>query len=55
MKSIMTECVPFNPNAILVMVANPVDAITLLAQKYSGLPRKQVIGTGTFLDSSRLV
>lgn len=45
---------PFKEDAILLLVANPVDILTFFAQKYSGLPRTQVIGTGTFLDSSRL-
>lgn len=45
---------PFKDDAILLLVANPVDILTFFAQKYSGLPRTQVIGTGTFLDSSRL-
>ncbi|KAF0454272.1 lactate dehydrogenase B [Gigaspora margarita] len=45
---------PFNPNIILLLVANPVDVLTRIAQKLSGLPEKQVFGSGTFLDSARL-
>jgi L-lactate dehydrogenase len=45
---------PFKENAILLLVANPVDVLTYFAQKLSGLPRNQVLGTGTFLDSARL-
>ena len=45
---------PIRKDAILVLVANPVDVLTFLAQKISGLPKKQVIGTGTLLDSIRL-
>jgi len=45
---------PFKEDTILLLVSNPVDVLTYFAQKYSGLPRTQVIGTGTFLDSARL-
>ncbi len=36
------------------MVSNPVDVLTLYAQELAGLPRNQIFGTGTFLDSHRL-
>jgi L-lactate dehydrogenase len=42
------------PQAVIVMVTNPVDVLTLAALKFSGLPRQRVLGTGTVLDSSRL-
>ncbi|RHZ81318.1 hypothetical protein Glove_121g41 [Diversispora epigaea] len=45
---------PINPNAILLLVSNPVDILTHIAQKLSGLPKNQVFGSGTFLDSARL-
>ncbi|CAG8526883.1 5079_t:CDS:2 [Funneliformis caledonium] len=45
---------PINPHAILLLVANPVDVLTYIAQKLSGLPKNQVFGSGTFLDSARL-
>jgi L-lactate dehydrogenase len=45
---------PFADHTILLLVANPVDVITYFAQEYSGLPKSQVIGSGTFLDSARL-
>lgn len=38
----------------IVVVANPVDALTYVALKASGLPKNRVFGTGTTLDSSRL-
>ncbi len=41
------------PEAILLMVTNPVDVITYIAMKISGLPRERVFGSGTVLDSSR--
>jgi L-lactate dehydrogenase len=42
------------PEAILLLVTNPVDVITYAALKYSGLPPRRVFGSGTVLDSSRL-
>ena len=45
---------PFKSDTILVIVSNPVDLLTSLAQKLSGLPTSQVLGSGTFLDSVRL-
>jgi len=45
---------PFKSDAILLVVSNPVDLLTSLAQKLSGLPTSQVLGSGTFLDSVRL-
>ncbi|MCU0714863.1 MAG: lactate/malate dehydrogenase family protein [Pirellula sp.] len=41
------------PDAIVVMVSNPVDAMTYVAWKCTGLPATQVLGTGTLLDSAR--
>lgn len=45
---------PFASHTILLLVANPVDIITYFAQQYADLPKSQVIGSGTFLDSARL-
>lgn len=42
-----------SPDAILIMVTNPVDAITYAAIKLSGFPAHRVIGTGTLVDSVR--
>lgn len=41
-------------NGIFLIASNPVDIITYVVWKQSGLPRNQVIGTGTSLDSARL-
>ena len=41
------------PDAILLMVTNPVDVLTYIAQKISGLEARRVFGSGTVLDSSR--
>jgi L-lactate dehydrogenase len=42
------------PDAVLVIVTNPVDVITYAALKIGGLPHHRVLGSGTVLDSSRL-
>jgi L-lactate dehydrogenase len=42
------------PGAVVLVVTNPVDVVTYAAQQILGLPRNQVLGTGTVLDSSRL-
>lgn len=53
-KQIASEIVKVAPNAIYVLVANPVDILTYAFLKYTGLPKRQVIGTGTVLDTIRL-
>ena len=44
----------YAPNAILFIITNPVDVMTAVALKYSGMKPNQVIGLGTHLDSMRL-
>ncbi|GHS86542.1 Rossmann-fold NAD(P)-binding domain-containing protein [Cellulomonas hominis] len=51
---ILPGLVEVAPNAVYVMVTNPVDIVTYAALKYSGLPPSQLFGSGTVLDSSRL-
>lgn len=41
------------PDAVLVVASNPVDIMTLVAQRASGLPPHRVIGSGTILDTAR--
>lgn len=41
-------------HGILVVITNPVDVITSIYQKITGLPKNHVIGTGTLLDSARM-
>lgn len=53
-REILPPLVEQAPNAIFVMVTNPVDIVTYAALKISGLPRAQLFGSGTVLDSSRL-
>lgn len=52
--SIIPQIVAYNREAILLIVSNPVDILTWAAQKLSGLPAQQVIGSGTVLDTARL-
>jgi L-lactate dehydrogenase len=52
-KALVPQLLRVAPNAILLVVTNPVDVITYVVQKLSGLPMKRVFGSGTVLDSSR--
>ncbi|MBN2592370.1 MAG: L-lactate dehydrogenase [Sedimentisphaerales bacterium] len=52
-KSICDEIKKWDSDAVLVMVANPVDALTQVALHRLGWPRERVIGSGTVLDSAR--
>ena len=53
-KSIIPEISKRNFSGILLIVSNPVDILTYVAQKLSGLPENHVIGSGTVLDTARL-
>ena len=53
-RSIIPRIVEVNREAILLVVSNPVDILTWAAQKLSGLPPRQVLGSGTVLDTARL-
>ena len=52
-KSVAENCLKYSPDAILVIVANPMDPMAYLTYKTLGLPRNRVIGMGGALDSSR--
>lgn len=53
LKDIVTKLIKQSPNTILLIVSNPVDILTYVAWKVSGLSQHRVIGSGTNLDSSR--
>ena len=53
-KQIIPEIAKRSFEGILLVVANPVDILTHVAQKLSGLPENRVIGSGTVLDTARL-
>ena len=54
MRDIMPRLVEVAPDATYVMVTNPVDVVTTAALRLTGLPPRQLFGSGTVLDSSRL-
>ncbi|MDJ0498711.1 MAG: malate dehydrogenase [Acidimicrobiia bacterium] len=52
-KSVTEEVVRYSPDAVLIVVTNPLDQMTTLAAEVSGLPRDRVFGQAGILDSSR--
>lgn len=54
LKSITPQIVKYAPDAIYILVANPVDILTYTFTKISGIPEHRVLGSGTVLDTSRL-
>ena len=51
--SVVDSALRHSPNAIIIMIANPMDTMTYLSYKNSKLPKNRVIGMGGILDSSR--
>lgn len=54
LKTVADNIVKHAPNATYVIVSNPVDILTYVFCKYTGLPEAKVIGSGTILDTARL-
>ena len=52
-KMVSTSLVEHSPNTILIVVSNPMDTMTYLAHKVTGLPKHRIIGMGGALDSAR--
>ncbi|MDE7463173.1 MAG: malate dehydrogenase [Muribaculaceae bacterium] len=52
-KSVTENLLKYSPNAIIICVSNPMDTMTYLIHKVSGLPKNRIIGMGGALDSSR--
>jgi malate dehydrogenase len=52
-ESVVAQVVKASPNTILIMVANPLDTMTYLAVKKSGLPKERVLGMAGILDTGR--
>ncbi len=52
-KSVVTECLKYSPKAIFLIVSNPMDTMTYLALKATGLPKNQLFGMGGALDTAR--
>lgn len=53
-KSIIPEITKYAPNAVYIIVSNPVDVLTYTFHKLSGIPENRIIGSGTVLDTARL-
>ena len=53
-RSIIPQITKYAPDAIYIIVANPVDILTYTFHKFSGLPENHIIGSGTILDTARL-
>lgn len=52
-KELVPNIVKYNPDAILLVVSNPVDILTYVTYQLSGFPAERVIGSGTVLDTAR--
>jgi malate dehydrogenase len=52
-KTVSTSLVKHSPNTVLIVVSNPMDTMTYLAHKVTGLPKHKIIGMGGALDSAR--
>jgi malate dehydrogenase len=52
-KSVTENVLKHSPNAVIICVANPMDTMTYLIHKISGLPKNRIIGMGGALDSAR--
>lgn len=53
-RGVIENVVAHSPNAIVILVTNPLDTMTYLAKKVSGLPRERIIGQAGVLDSARM-
>jgi malate dehydrogenase len=51
--AVVDQVAPLSPNAILIVVSNPLDAMTQLTWKRSGFPKERVVGMAGILDSAR--
>ena len=54
LERLMPQLVERAPSAVFIIVTNPADVMTVVAQRASGLPVHRVFGSGTVLDTSRL-
>jgi len=52
-KTVCENILKYSPNTIIIVVSNPMDTMTYLALKSTGLPKNRIIGMGGTLDSSR--
>ena len=54
LKDVAANVTKHAPDSVYVIVSNPVDVLTYVFHKISGIPERQIIGSGTILDTSRL-
>ena len=52
-KTVSENLIKYSPNVIIIIVSNPMDTMTYLAYKATGLPKNRIIGMGGALDSAR--
>jgi malate dehydrogenase len=52
-RACISQAAPLSPNAVIIMVNNPLDAMTYLAAEVSGFPKERVIGQAGVLDAAR--
>jgi malate dehydrogenase len=52
-KTVTQNILKYSPDAIIIVISNPMDTMTYLALKSSGLPKHRIIGMGGILDSAR--
>ena len=52
-KSVTQNCLKYSPNAVFIIISNPMDTMTYLTLKILGIPKNRIIGMGGALDSSR--
>tara|TARA_Y100000385_G_C13109392_1_gene651398 strand:+ start:1898 stop:2836 length:939 start_codon:yes stop_codon:yes gene_type:complete len=52
-KTVSTNLIKYSPDVILIIVSNPMDTMTYLTHKVTGLPKNRIIGMGGALDSAR--
>jgi malate dehydrogenase len=52
-KSVSEQLIKYSPDVILIIVSNPMDTMTYLTHKVTGLPKNRIIGMGGALDSAR--
>src|SRR6202158_806263 len=51
---VLDKALPLSPDAVYIVVTSPLDTMTYLATKHSGLPRNRVVGQAGILDSARM-
>lgn len=54
MNEVMSSITKYTKDAVIIIVTNPVDVVTYLAQNHFDYPKEKIIGTGTLLDTARL-